>query len=95
MAKQLRAVSIDSPRIRQLVHENITTFSAAMNGLANACSVPGATDDEQAGLIIRSAVAYAAGICDSYNISPDQFKELLVLFCDIKIDHPIAPRLRN
>lgn len=81
-------VDINAPRVREIVKQNAPIFKAAMDGLIEACQIPGATEEENVALVLRSAVAYASGVCKTFHVSPDQFKELMYLFNDARItDH--------
>lgn len=91
--KHFAEVDIDSPRVREFVKQNTEVFKAAMNGMVAACEMPDASKEELSGLILRSAVAYACGICDTYNVSPETFARLMHFFDEVKIGHAIAPRL--
>lgn len=93
----LRKVDIDinSPRVRELVKQNTAVFQQCMNGMVEACQIPEATKDENVALVLRSAVAYASGICKTFNVRPEAFAELMHLFDDVKIAHQVAPKLKG
>lgn len=78
-------VDIDSPRVREITTMNAPIFKQAMNGMVEACQVPGEDAETNVALVLRSAVAYASGICHTFNVSHDEFRELMALFTDAKI----------
>jgi hypothetical protein len=79
-------VDIDSPRVRELVTENAAVFTQAMNAMVGASQLPTATEEENVALLLRGTVAYAAGICKTFNVKPETFADMMHLFEDAKIN---------
>jgi hypothetical protein len=80
-------IDIDSPRVRELVTENAAVFQQSMNAMFGASQLPGATQEENIALLLRGAVAYAAGICKTFHVKPETFAEMMHLFEERGIPH--------
>src|SRR5262245_23496880 len=87
-------VDIDSPKVRAFVQANAEVFRLAMTGIVEAAQDPEATQEENVALLMRATVAFAAGICKQFHISPDDFADLMRFFDEIKIVQPDSHRVR-
>lgn len=88
-------VDINSAAVQAAVKEHGEIFARAMSGMVEACQLPGADQELNVALILRSAVAYASGICKTFHVRPEQFSELMHQFGDFKIEIvPTSHRVR-
>lgn len=88
-------VDINSAAVQECVKLHGEIFTRAMNGMVEACQVPGADTEVNLALILRSAVAYASGISKTLHVRPEQFAELMHSFGDFKIEVvPTSHRVR-
>jgi len=93
--KSVVDVDINSAEVQEAIKAHGEIFTAAMNGMVEACQVPGAKTETNLALILRSAVAYAAGICATLHVRPEQFAELMHGFGDFKIQVvPTSQKIR-
>lgn len=94
MTRHKTEIDIDSPKVRAFVQANTDVFRLAMNGMVEAAQDPKADRDENVALLLRATIAYAAGVCKTFGIEPEQFARLMHFFDEVKIAAPNHTRVR-
>lgn len=88
-------INIDTPEVRDFVQRNTEVFRLAMNGMVEAAQNPEAkSEEENIALLLRATVAFAHGVCRTFNISPEDFANLMHFFDEVKIMAPKHTRVR-